>query len=805
MRRFTLRMMLMVAFMVLGMGSAWADEVFGTITDNYMSAKSSSITMYNGGSIHYVFTQETADEAVYQGFVLAVDGRNGAELIRLRQDFWENIAGGNAGCSANYPDGWVSNYHFFNNATVDMTITYNSGTFTMTSTINGSDNGTYSYGYTKDISGSPAGIVVYLGNDHSKITLTESKYFTGTVELTLDHTASSSRNASNTITTTVDAAAEHYNNLKAAAWGGWAYAQFSFNIPSGESIESATLVWGTVIGGNTNPRNNEIYCVNAGKTIDYANLTSSTNLNMSSDATLITNVILQGPGTHTDVSTDVTQALRNISASQNYIIFEWTNNAAGADLYGKASAYAPTLIITTTSVTLHNVSFVETNGVEATITMDDVDVTDGTALADGSYSFKATAAGYYDYEGSFEVSGEAKTVEFTMTEKPKFTYTVNAVDEDGNLLQTLVSKTAYDGETATLAWSKYIKVGDVWYVTDESSFVASSTESGEKNVIYKPSNVFYFVECENMNGVRTDRDATEAGGSNNVYIRISKYSVNYYTDYFAEGGLFDIAIPYYNSNDGTEDYKIQITADGKAFTDTGLTLTCASKGNGSMTQTGIAVPAGYAIAITYSGTLNALARMDYLTLTRSQISQSIPNVGWATLYTPYALDFTGTGLIAYTAAVDGNTVTLTEVSDVPANTGVVLQGAAGSYLISTIASSITAQGELQGSATEALTYDENAENDYYMLAYNNSTDKVQFTKLTSGSIAAGKAYLVQAKNSTSGARTLNVVFAEGGTTGIQTLDKTQQADGACYNLNGQRVSQPAKGLYIVNGKKVVIK
>ena len=802
-RKFTLRMILMMVFMVLGMGSAWADEVFGTITDNYMSAKSSSITMYNGGSVHYVFTQETADEAVYQGFVLAVDGRDGTELIRLRQDFWENIAGGNAGCSATYPDGWVTNYHFFNNATVDMTITYNSGTLTMTSTINGSDNGTYSYGYTKAISGSPAGVVVYLGNDHSKITLTESQYFTGTVALTLDHTASSSRNGSNAITTTVDAAAEHYNNTKAAAWGGWAYAQFSFNIPSGESIESATLVWGTVIGGNTNTRNNDIYYVNAGNTINYASLTSSTNLNMTDGATLIASVPLQAPAAHKDVSTDVTQALRTISSSQNYIIFEWTNNPAGADLYGKASAYAPTLIITTTSVSLHNVSFVETNGVEATITMDNEDVTAGTALADGSYSFKATAAGYYDYEGTFEVSGEAKTVEFTMTEKPKFTYTVNAVDEDGNLLQALVSKTAYEGETATMAWSKYIKVGDVWYVTDETPFVASSTESGEKNVVYKPSEIFYFVECENMNGVRTDRDATEVGGSNNVYIRISKYSKDYYTDYFAEGGLFDIAIPYYNSNDGTEDYKIQLTADGKAFTDTGLTLTCAAKGSGSMTQTGIVVPAGYAIAISYSGTGNALARMDYLTLTRSQISQSISSVGWATLYTPYALSFAGTGLTAYTATVANGQVTLAEVSDVPANTGVVLQGEAGSYLISSIASSTTAQGELQGSATEALAYDENAENDYYMLAHNSETGKVQFTKLTSGSIAAGKAYLVQAKGN--GARTLNVVFAEDGTNGIQTLDKTPQADGACYNLNGQRVSQPAKGLYIVNGKKVVIK
>lgn len=43
------------------------------------------------------------------------------------------------------------------------------------------------------------------------------------------------------------------------------------------------------------------------------------------------------------------------------------------------------------------------------------------------------------------------------------------------------------------------------------------------------------------------------------------------------------------------------------------------------------------------------------------------------------------------------------------------------------------------------------------------------------------------------------------TTGIQTVNHTNVADGAYFNLAGQRVAAPAKGLYIVNGKKVVLK
>lgn len=185
------------------------------------------------------------------------------------------------------------------------------------------------------------------------------------------------------------------------------------------------------------------------------------------------------------------------------------------------------------------------------------------------------------------------------------------------------------------------------------------------------------------------------------------------------------------------------------------------------------------------------------------ISQAIGDAEWSTLYTAYPLDFSNTGLTAYTATVSNNVVTLTEVTDVPAYTGVVLKGATGSYEVPAVTSSTTDKGELQGSLNSALTYDENAANDYYMLALNGN--KVQFTKLISGSIDAGKAYLVLPKDATTGARTLTVAFSEGGTTGIKQIENGELTIDNYYNLNGQRVSKPTKGLYIVNGKKVVLK
>ena len=85
-----------------------------------------------------------------------------------------------------------------------------------------------------------------------------------------------------------------------------------------------------------------------------------------------------------------------------------------------------------------------------------------------------------------------------------------------------------------------------------------------------------------------------------------------------------------------------------------------------------------------------------------------------------------------------------------------------------------------------------------------------FHPLTSGVIAAGKAYLPY-DNITGGnpftdaAPALTIIFG-GETTGIEnTVKREEIKDKSFFNLAGQRVAQPTQGLYIVNGKKVVLK
>jgi len=181
------------------------------------------------------------------------------------------------------------------------------------------------------------------------------------------------------------------------------------------------------------------------------------------------------------------------------------------------------------------------------------------------------------------------------------------------------------------------------------------------------------------------------------------------------------------------------------------------------------------------------------------VNTSITAAGWSTLYTSKALDFSEVeGLTAYIATVSGNTVILDKVNSVPANTGVVLEGNQGNYSIPVATAPASEQGELLGSATEATELDEDYK--YYGLALNDK-DQVQFSRISAGTIAAGKAYLKVADTE---ANVLNVVFDDE-TTGVNTVAIRNNDSEAVYNLNGQKVNTLQKGLYVKSGKKFIVK
>ena len=89
-----------------------------------------------------------------------------------------------------------------------------------------------------------------------------------------------------------------------------------------------------------------------------------------------------------------------------------------------------------------------------------------------------------------------------------------------------------------------------------------------------------------------------------------------------------------------------------------------------------------------------------------------------------------------------------------------------------------------------------------------SRNPIGFYKLnnTVTTIPGNKAFLVLT-NAEAQAKGFVLEFEDGGTTGIETIESSKYSteDGVYYDLQGRRVENPTRGVYIVNGKKVVIK
>ena len=166
-----------------------------------------------------------------------------------------------------------------------------------------------------------------------------------------------------------------------------------------------------------------------------------------------------------------------------------------------------------------------------------------------------------------------------------------------------------------------------------------------------------------------------------------------------------------------------------------------------------------------------------------------------------ALDFTGTGITVYTATDNTTYVKLNEIASgqVPANTPVVLYKAGGGTVnVPVVASAdVVGENDLNVVGVGGLTGEDNI----FVLA--KKSDIVGFylwdkTK----TLNEGKIYL-------QGSATLARSFLGLGddTTGIKSMNNGQLTidNEAVYDLQGRKVAQPTKGLYIVNGRKVVLK
>lgn len=189
----------------------------------------------------------------------------------------------------------------------------------------------------------------------------------------------------------------------------------------------------------------------------------------------------------------------------------------------------------------------------------------------------------------------------------------------------------------------------------------------------------------------------------------------------------------------------------------------------------------------------------YIAVESAAFAATISAAKYATLCLPF--NFTvPTGVTAYTAEATDDGVTLTAIDGVvPANTGVILYSeTAGTYTFTGSAETPATLGtnNLVG-VTEATAVPEGS----YILALDtDNTAKFFEIDPTDNTLAANKAYLTIPSGVTPSKA---LAIRRGDATGIENIKKTEQA--VYIDLMGRKVANPTPGIYILDGKKVLVK
>lgn len=195
-----------------------------------------------------------------------------------------------------------------------------------------------------------------------------------------------------------------------------------------------------------------------------------------------------------------------------------------------------------------------------------------------------------------------------------------------------------------------------------------------------------------------------------------------------------------------------------------------------------------------------------VTTTESVIAPklTLSATGYASYCSEYPLDFTTANSdfkAYYVNNIEGSTVTFSEITGkIKGGQGIILYGTPNTECQLAYADS---DAELSGNklvGTLAPTYITTVNGDYTNFGLSGG----KFVKIDNGTLPANKAYLpVLTANLPTSAPTFSIVFDDA--TGISRVENVQVANDQYYDLQGRRVAQPTKGLYIVNGRKVVVK
>lgn len=412
-----------------------------------------------------------------------------------------------------------------------------------------------------------------------------------------------------------------------------------------------------------------------------------------------------------------------------------------------------------------------------------------------------------DDAASKTVAKDGSTVvTVTYREAAKYKYTVK-----NNINDYAVSGTAFEGDNAKVAFSQYILKDGVLYETNKIDdnrkqfnwTFAVNEDNTVKTINYKKTsinNVAYYSEGENIEGLTIINSGNSAVRSSNSASAYAKDADVVFTTLPAGKYKLTSSICDFNGRDASAEFSYK-AGEKVIFTHKAEVINSDTKTSEEFT-----LNESTPISLVKGG--NESQGVDFIYIQRTGDATetvSVTEAGYATYATKNNVvvpNDENVKVMTVTVNEGNSTITLHEIpanTVIPANTGILVKAAQGDYNFA-----VTSKDgdELPTNnlvaATKAITSDD-ANYKYFALT-KLSDGKVGFAVVKEGvNIPASKAYLMVEKGSAA-----KFFGLDGEATGINSV-KTAKADGAYYTLEGVKTTKPVKGLYIHNGKKIVVK
>lgn len=403
------------------------------------------------------------------------------------------------------------------------------------------------------------------------------------------------------------------------------------------------------------------------------------------------------------------------------------------------------------------------------------------------------------------VTGVAENDVITLvyTPAPIYSYQVNSYDGSDNKLTTIASGSYVEGDAAvSVSYPRWILSGTTLYSSGSGAVAYSTsftpnTDDYEKKITYNSgtvNNVVFYTEGEDVVGASVGSNSARASKGKMGYTANAQ---TYIDATILTPGRYQIYMRSQNGNSASRAYNFKVGEN---------VIYNGSFGNGTNTDSNSEeFTVNENSTLSFASVGSSASGIDYFYVVKTgdaTVTKTITSAGWATYCSPYALNLAGASATledAYivTGGNDG-VLKLTSVKGgtVPANTGLLLKGSEGTVTISIVGSSTTdvSANKLVGvTAATPLA----AEDGYVLMG----SPSVGFYKNAKEfTVGANTAYLPA-----DFVATARSFYSFGDATAIKAIDNSRFAIDNYYNVAGQRVAAPTKGLYIKNGKKIVVK